>query len=138
MISIIKATAVIITAYFAPIAPLVLIVGLLLGLDTITGMWCSNKKITSKRMRNGVVKKMFIYQIVVLSFFLIDTFILAGSFTILANFPMALTKTAAICLSLVEVLSINENFEKLYGVNVINKSVKALLSIKTFLTTMKK
>ena len=134
----IKAAAVGVVAYFAPIAPLVLLVGIVLGLDTITGMWASQEKITSKRMREGVIRKMFIYQVVILSFFLVDTFVLAGSFTFLAAHPLALTKIVAAAIVLVEVLSINENFEVLYGVDVIKKGKESLLSIKEFFTTMKK
>jgi hypothetical protein len=86
-------------------------------IDTVTGVYKAKKrkeKVTSRKL-SQVISKMFLYQLTVITFFLLDKYLLGefiGKFT---SIPLFLTKVSAIILASIEVVSINENFTAITG-----------------------
>jgi phage-related holin len=104
----------------APIKPLIFTVGFLIFADLITGILAAKKKkkpITSAAMRR-TVSKMAVYQLVIISAFLVETYLIDNSF------PAA--KLAAGMIGAVELTSILENANKFLGSNVFKKIINLL------------
>jgi hypothetical protein len=113
----------IIIAFLAPIKALIIIVGVSIVLDTIMGIIRAKKqghKITSNKL-SRLVSKMFLYQIVVILFFAIEKYILADFIISFTSVELFLTKLVAFGLISIEVISINENYEIISGVNIFQK-----------------
>lgn len=112
-----------ITAFFLPIQPLILTVGLFIGADTVLGIYRAKKKnepVTSRRLSN-IVSKMVLYEGAVLLFFLLEKFILADFVMAFVAIPWFLTKIIAATLCLIEVKSMDESFTSIYGFSVWDK-----------------
>ena len=109
----------IIVAFFAPIIPAMIAVGLLIVIDTITGILAArknNESITCKRL-GGVLTKMLVYQLLIISAHLCETFL----------FPeIVFVKITIAFLATVEFKSISENFQKSTGLPLL-KFIKDVL-----------
>ena len=119
----------IVLAFFMPITGMVLAVGFAIFLDTITGIWKSRKQgvpIRSRRL-SAVISKMFLYQLTIILFFLIDWFILNEILKTIFTTELLLTKVLSLVLISIEVVSINENYKAVQGVDLW-ASLKKLLS----------
>lgn len=119
----------IVLAFFMPITGMVLAVGFAIFLDTITGIWKSRKQgvpIRSRRL-SAVISKMFLYQLTIILFFLIDWFILNDILKSIFTTELLLTKVLSLVLISIEVVSINENYKAVRGVDLW-ASLKKLLS----------
>jgi hypothetical protein len=118
----------ILMAFFAPIAGLVLTVGLLIFADTILGIYRSYKlkeKITSRKMSH-LVSKMVLYQAAILLVYCVDFFLLGEMIKMLTSVPNFITKLAAIGLCGIEIKSLNESLQML-GIDVWG-SLKGMLA----------
>jgi phage-related holin len=107
-------------AVLAPIKSTMIVVGVLIFVDLLTGMWAAKKRkeiITSAALRR-TVSKMLIYQIAVISGFLLDHYILEGSI------PVA--KLVAGAIGLVEFKSVLENSNTILGVDLFQELIKRL------------
>jgi hypothetical protein len=107
--------------FFAPIQGLLISVGTAIALDTIFGISKAIKikeKITSRKLSN-IVSKFVLYQAAVLLIFTIDTFLLGEFFNIWFSIPFFFTKIVTIVLIFIEAVSIKENFEEAFNVNVL-------------------
>jgi phage-related holin len=65
----------IIFAFFLPISGILIMIGVLIAIDTFTGIWKANKlkeKISSRKL-SGIISKLALYEITVIMFFLIDS-----------------------------------------------------------------
>jgi len=65
-------------SFFIPVVPLLLLVGGFILFDTILGIWAAKKrgeKITSRKLGN-IIPKMILYQMAVLSAFVLDVWLL--------------------------------------------------------------
>lgn len=114
--------------FFAPIQGLLISVGTAIALDTIFGISKSirlGEKITSRKLSN-IVSKFVLYQAAVLLIFTIDTFLLEEFFKIWFSIPFLFTKTVTIILIFIEAVSIKENFEEAFKINVFEMLKKAL------------
>jgi hypothetical protein len=112
-----------------PITGMVLAVGFAIFLDTITGIWKSRKNgvpIRSRRL-SAVISKMFLYQLTIILFFLIDWFILNDILKTIFTTELLLTKVLSLVLISIEVVSINENYKAVRGIDLW-ASLKKLLS----------
>lgn len=112
-----------------PITGMVLAVGFSIFLDTITGIWKSRKNgvpIRSRRL-SAVISKMFLYQLTIILFFLIDYFILNDILKTIFTTELLLTKVLSLVLISIEVVSINENYKAVRGIDLW-ASLKRLLS----------
>jgi hypothetical protein len=118
----------VIGAFFMPIYGMILAVGFAIVLDTITGLWKSRKKgiPISSRGLSAVISKMFLYQFTIILFFLIDWFILNEILKGIFNQELLLTKILSLVLISIEVVSINENYKAVRGVDLW-ESLKNLL-----------
>jgi hypothetical protein len=64
----------IIFAFFLPISGILIMIGVLIAIDTFTGIWKANKlkeKISSRKL-SAIISKLALYEITVIMFFLID------------------------------------------------------------------
>lgn len=112
-----------------PITGMVLAVGFSIFLDTVTGIWKSRKNgvpIRSRRL-SAVISKMFLYQLTIILFFLIDWFILNDILKSIFTTELLLTKVLSLVLISIEVVSINENYKAVRGIDLW-ASLKRLLS----------
>ena len=99
-------------AFFLPISGILFLVGFAIFLDTLTGIWKAKKlkiPITSRKL-SAVVSKLFLYEIAVIGFYLIDYFILNDIIMKFFSVPLMLTKILALILVSIECISINENY----------------------------
>lgn len=107
-------------AIFSPVVPILLTVGFLITLDFFVGIYRAYKlkeKITSRKMGN-TISKMFLYQAMILSIFLLETYIVTDI--------LPLTKIAAALIATVEIKSIDESIEKMTGVGIWKRMVKII------------
>lgn len=114
--------------FFAPIQGLLISVGTAIALDTIFGIAKSIKlgeKITSRKLSN-IVSKFVLYQAAVLLIFNIDTFLLGEFFKMWFSIPYFFTKVVTIILIFIEAVSIKENFEQAFNVDVLKMLKKFL------------
>ena len=107
-------------AFFLPISGILLMIGVLIVIDTITGIWKAKKlgeKITSRKL-SSIISKLALYEITVIMFFLIDKFILNDIILQFFSVPFMLTKIVALVLSSIEVMSINESYKQIYHLDL--------------------
>lgn len=119
---------IILSAFLMPIKPLLILVGLMIFLDTIFGVWKCKKdgtKITSKGL-SSIVSKMVLYQASVILFFALEKFLVGDFILLFTSIPLFLTKVVATLLVGIELLSISENIEAATGVNIWQK-IKSML-----------
>jgi len=116
-------------AFFLPILGILIMIGVLIAIDTITGIWKAKKigdKITSRKL-SSIISKLALYEITVIMFFLIDQFILNEIILTFFSVPFMLTKVVALVLASIEVMSINENYKVVKGIDLW-QSAKALFA----------
>lgn len=104
----------------APIKPLILIIALVVGVDTLTGILRSHKlgvAITSRRFYS-LFKKTFVYQGALILTFLIDKHIINEFVQLVVNIDLVSTKIIAGAVLLNELLSIKENVNIIFGINL--------------------
>lgn len=106
-------------ALIAPIVSIMLTVAFLIVVDFITGTYAAIKKnipISSERIGN-TISKFFIYNLVVLSAYLLEKFIVneIPFMRIIAGF-----------IAIAEIKSIMENFNAIYGINPFKALVKLI------------
>ena len=107
-------------AFFIPISGILIMIGVLIAIDTFTGIWKANKlgdKITSRKL-SSIISKLALYEVTVIMFFLIDRFILNDIILTFFSVPFMLTKIVALVLSSIEVMSINENYKIVKGIDL--------------------
>ena len=95
-------------------------IGVLIVIDTITGIWKANKlkeKISSRKL-SSIISKLGLYELTVIMFFLIDKFILNDILLTFFSVPFMLTKIVALVLASIEVMSINENYKVVKGIDL--------------------
>ena len=109
-------------AFFAPILPAMIAVGILITIDTITGVLGAKRigdKIESKKF-GRVVTKMLVYQLLIISSHLIELYLFD---------LIPLVKVTLGFLAITEFLSISENFQKCTGKDFL-KYIKEYLDTK--------
>jgi hypothetical protein len=92
-------------AFFLPISGILIMIGVLIAIDTFTGIWKANKlkeKITSRKL-SAIISKLALYEVTVIMFFLIDNFILNDIILTFFSVPFMLTKVVALVLASIEV-----------------------------------
>ena len=97
------------TAALAPIKMVLVTVGFLILVDLVTGIWAALKrkeKISSAVMRR-TISKMLVYQLAIISGFMLETYILDG--------VLPVAKIVAGVIGMVEFKSILENSNKIVG-----------------------
>jgi len=99
-------------AFFLPISGILFLVGFAIFVDTLTGIWKAKKlkiPITSRKL-SAIISKLFLYELAVIGFYLIDFWILNDIVKQFFSVPLMLTKILSLVLVSIEVMSINENY----------------------------
>ena len=110
----------VIGAFFLPISGILFLIGFAIVVDTITGIWKAKKlkiKITSRKL-STIISKMMLYEVAVIGFYLIDYFILNDIILKFFSVPLMLTKILSLILVSIEVMSINENYKAVKGIDI--------------------
>ena len=107
---------------FVPIYGLLIAVGSAIILDTFTGIFKSIrlngwKSIRSRKLSN-VISKMALYEICIIFLFVIDNYVLNEFIKHAFGFDFMFTKICAIVLIFVELVSIKENIEETFKVDI--------------------
>lgn len=119
---------------FAPIHGLLVAVGTAIILDTVTGVFKSIKlkgwKSISSRRLSQIISKMMLYEICILLLFVIDKFVLNEFVSHAFGFQFMFTKICAILLMFIELVSVKENIEAAYKINIWKTLKSALMRAK--------
>jgi hypothetical protein len=121
-------------AFFAPLIPLMILIGLSIFVDTFTGIWKARKAgvpITSRRM-SSCISKMFIYQMVAVSIYFLDVNLMSQFTRLFIDMDFFLTKVICLVMISIEIFSIDENIKGITGKSIIEMLKKLLKSFKTF------
>lgn len=107
---------------FAPVYGMLIAVGAAIVLDTITGVFKSIKlqglkSIRSRKLSN-IVSKMLLYELCILFLFLMDKFLLNEFIIHSFGIEFMFTKICAILLMFIELISIKENIEEAFKVDI--------------------
>ena len=110
----------VISAFFLPITGILFLIGFAIVVDTLTGIWKSKKlglPITSRKL-SAIISKLMLYEVAVIGFYLIDKFILNDIILQFFSVPLMLTKILSLILVSIEVMSINENYKEVKGIDI--------------------
>jgi Bacteriophage holin family len=110
----------VIGAFFLPISGILFLIGFAIVIDTITGVWKAKKlkiPITSRGL-SAIISKLMLYEVAVIGFYLIDYFILNDIILKFFSVPLMLTKILSLILCSIEVMSINENYKAVKGIDI--------------------
>jgi hypothetical protein len=110
----------VVSAFFLPISGILFLIGFAIFVDTLTGIWKSKKlglPITSRKL-SAIVSKLFLYEVAVIGFYLIDKFILNDIILTFFSVPLMLTKILSLVLCSIEVISISENYKAVKGIDI--------------------
>jgi hypothetical protein len=111
-------------AVFLPIKELMLTIGFLVGADMVVGIWKALKlkqRIRSRRM-SDTITKLLLYQIAIMSGFLIESFIISELIPI--------TKLVATVIAVIEFKSIIESIESVTGKDLWSR-IKTIIGRKS-------
>jgi len=119
---------------FAPIYGLLIAVAAAIILDTFTGIFKSIKldgfkSIRSRKLSN-IVSKMLLYEVCILLLFLIDKFLLNEFIIKSFGIEFMFTKICAILLIFIELVSIKENIEDAFKIEIWPMIKKVLSRVK--------
>jgi hypothetical protein len=109
---------------FLPIRELMLTIGFLVGADMVVGIWKALKtgqKIRSRRM-SDTVTKMLLYQLAIVSGFLIEKYIITDM--------LPIAKLIGSVIAIIEFKSIVESIESVTGQNLWTK-IKEVIGRKS-------
>jgi hypothetical protein len=117
--------------FFVPIHGLLVAVAVAIILDTFTGIFKSIKlhglKSIRSRKLSTIVSKMLLYEVTVLLLFLVDKYLLNEFVILWWGIEFMFTKMCAIVLIFIELVSVKENIEEAYNIDIW-KMLKHLLS----------
>ena len=116
-------------AFFLPISGILFLVGFAIFVDTLTGLWKAKKlkiAITSRKL-SAVISKLFLYELAVIGFYLIDFWILNDIIKQFFSVELMLTKILSLVLVSIEVMSINENYFAIRQISIWD-SMKSLFA----------
>lgn len=107
---------------FVPVYGLLISVGAAIILDTVTGIFKSIKllgwsSIRSRKLSN-VISKMALYEVCILLLFVMDKFVLNEFIKHAFGFDFMFTKICAILLIFTELVSIKENIEESFKIDI--------------------
>jgi hypothetical protein len=110
----------IILSFFLPIVGILILIAASVILDTITGIWKSKKlkqPITSRRL-SAIISKILLYEATVMLFYAMDKFLLNDIVISFFSIDLLTTKILALTMVSIEVISINENYKAVKGIDL--------------------
>jgi hypothetical protein len=119
---------------FVPIYGLLLAVAAAIILDTFTGIFKSVKlkgwSSVRSRILSNIISKMALYEVCILFLFVIDKFLLNEFIVKWFGFDFMFTKICAILLIFIELVSIKENVEETFKIDIWKLLKRAFLRAK--------
>lgn len=116
---------------FVPIYGLLVAVATAIILDTFTGVFKSIKlhglKSIRSRKLSAIISKMLLYEVTILLLFLMDKYLLNEFVIQWFSTEYMFTKMCAIVLIFIELVSVKENIEEAYNIDIW-KMLKSVLS----------
>jgi hypothetical protein len=129
---------------FVPIYGLLVAVGTAIILDTFTGVFKSIKihgwKSVKSRKLSNIVSKMMLYEICILLLFVMDKFVLNEFVKHAFGFEFMFTKICAILLMFIELVSVKENIEEAFKIDIwamLKKALNRAKDINADINTLK-
>lgn len=126
---------------FVPIYGLLIAVGAAIALDTFTGVFKSVKlrgwSSVKSRPLSNIISKMALYEICIMFLFSIDKFVLNEFIEKAFGFTYMFTKICSILLIFVELVSIKENIEETFSIDIWKLLKSALIRAKEINTDIK-
>jgi len=127
--------------FLTPIAPLMLVVGIVIFADTIIGRKAAKKKaidegkdvdveVTSRKTRDGLVPKLIGYQVAIITMFILDGYAINEMMLNFIPFNFLATKIVGGFLIWIEWTSINESKKKLSGITYNEMFIDYIKSLK--------
>ena len=110
----------IVSSFFLPISGILILIGVSVILDTLTGVWKARKlgtSITSRKL-SAVISKILLYEVTVMLFYLIDYYILNDIVLTFFSVELMTTKILALVLVSIEIISMNENVKSVKGIDI--------------------
>ena len=110
----------IILSFFLPIVGILILIAASVILDTITGIWKAKKlkqPITSRRL-SAIISKILLYEATVMLFYAMDKFLLNDIVISFFSIELLTTKVLALTMVSIEVISINENYKAVKGIDL--------------------
>jgi hypothetical protein len=110
----------IILSFFLPIVGILILIAASVILDTITGIWKAKKlkqPITSRRL-SAIISKILLYEATVMLFYAMDYFLLNDIVISFFSIELLTTKVLALTMVSIEVISINENYKAVKGIDL--------------------
>ena len=110
----------IILSFFLPIVGILILIAASVILDTITGIWKAKKlkqPITSRRL-SAIISKILLYEATVMLFYAMDYFLLNDIVISFFSIELLTTKILALTMVSIEVISINENYKAVKGIDL--------------------
>lgn len=120
-------------AFISPIAPLAILVSLFAIIDTFVGRWYAKQikdKVTSRKTRIGLCRKILSYFLVLIMAYLIDRFIINEIMRNYIWFDWAFTKFFASVLIWIEYTSIDEKIKWIKGKGLTDRVVDFAKTLK--------
>ena len=119
---------------FVPIYGLLIAVAAAIVLDTFTGIFKSVKlkgwSSIRSRILSNIISKMALYEVCILFLFVIDKFLLNEFISKWFGFTYMFTKICAIVLIFIELVSIKENVEETFKIDIWKLLKRAFLRAK--------
>ena len=118
----------------APIKIFIVLVGLFIFLDTCFGVWAAKQQkqpLRSSKLAR-FISKLFVYNIVVITAYILDVNLLGEFFLLFLSIPLAITKITVLALVVNEVYSIDEKVVNVKGYGLWNM-FKRLLGVAKFI-----
>lgn len=123
--------------FFTPIQGLLLVVGILVMFDTVTGIFKSVKlrgwRSIRSRILSNIISKLLLYELCVIALFPIDMFLLNELLLHLISIQYFATKLACVIVVLIEGTSIKENIEEALKINIwdiVKNAIKRAKEVK--------
>ena len=110
----------VISSFFLPIYGILILIFFCILFDTITGIWKAKKTktpVTSRRL-SAIISKVLLYEATVMLFYLMDFYLLNDIVMTFFSVELLTTKILALVLVSVEVISINENYKAVKGIDL--------------------
>ena len=110
----------IVSSFFLPIYGILILIFFCILFDTITGIWKAKKTktpVTSRKL-SAIISKILLYEATVMLFYLMDFYLLNDIVMTFFSVEILTTKILALVLVSVEVISINENYKAVKGIDL--------------------
>ena len=110
----------IVSSFFLPIYGILILIFFCIVFDTITGIWKAKKTktpVTSRKL-SAIISKILLYEATVMLFYLMDFYLLNDIVMTFFSVELLTTKILSLVLVSVEVISINENYKAVKGIDL--------------------